>query len=97
VVELCSALVYFATFSHIVDNFFVEDVHFSHLFVDLGQVLNILCSILNHRRCQRPLLPKLFIILHELINLFFFLVSFAKVVFKEVVQADVDVSVVVLL
>lgn len=97
VVQLGQALVNLAALTHIVNDVLVEHVHLPHLLVDLWQVLHILRSILNHRRTQWPLLPKLRIDLHQVIDLILFGVVLPEVFLQEVVQSDVDVSVVVLL
>jgi hypothetical protein len=54
-------------------------------------------GILDHRRSQRPLLPKGFIVLHLRVYLFFLLVGLIKVVLQQIVQANIDVAVVILL
>lgn len=97
VVQLGQALVNLAALTHIVNDVLVEHVHLPHLLVDLRQVLHVLRSVLNHRRTQRPLLPKLRIDLHQVIDLVLFGVVLPEVFLQEVVQSDVDVSVVVLL
>lgn len=50
VVKLGRALVYLASFSDVVDNFLVEDIHASHFLIHLWKVLYVLSCILYHRR-----------------------------------------------
>ena len=90
-------MVYFSTFRHVVNDFLVKYIHSSHFFVDLGEVLDVLTCVLDHTGGEGPSLPKLFIVLHGAVNFVFFVVDLAQVVFEQVVEADVNVSVVVLL
>lgn len=96
-VEFGSALVYLATFSHVVHDLLVEYVELPHFLVDLGEVLDVLTGVLDHSGGEGSLFPKLFVILHGAVDLVLFLVDFTDIVLKQVVQADVDVAVVVLL
>ena len=97
VVELGCALINFTAFCHIINDIFLKDIHASHLLIHLWQVLHILCCILNHWWRQWPLFPKLFIILHSDVDLILFWIYFAQIVFKEIVETDVDVPVVIVL
>lgn len=96
-VKFSCALVDFAVLGHVVDDLLVEDVHLSHSLVDQWKELDVLGSILNHGMAQWPCFPELFVVLHGRVDLVLFLVSFVQVVFEEVVEANVDVSIVILL
>jgi hypothetical protein len=95
VVKLRRALVNFAIVRHIVDYFFVENVHSSHFFVDQGEVLHVLRRVLDHGLGQGPLLPELRIRLHLAIYLILFRVHLPKVLLQQVIQTDVDISIVI--
>lgn len=97
VVQLSQALVYFATFAHVVDYVLAEYVHLAHLLVDLWQVLYVLGSVLDHGRGQRSLLPELGVDLHQVVDLVLLRVVLAEVLLQEVVEANVYVPVVILL
>jgi len=84
-VKFGGTLVDFTIFGNIVDDLFVENIHSSHLFVDKGEILDILRSILDHCLCEWALLPKVWIVLHLRVYLVFFGVDLASVFFQKVV------------
>ena len=96
-VQFCQTLIYFATLADIVNDVLVEYVHLPHLLVDLRQVLDVLSGVLDHAGSEGSLLPELRVILHQVINLVLFGVVLAQVLLEQVIEADVDVAVVVLL
>ena len=59
--------------------------------------MNVLSSILDHGLGERALLPEIGIVLHLAIDLVFFGVYLASVLFKKIVQADVNISIIVVL
>lgn len=79
--ELCGALVDLSTLGDIIDYVLVEHIHAPHLLVDQGQVLDILCGILDHSLSQGSLLPKLNIILHLTIDFIFLRIYLADIFF----------------
>jgi len=64
-IQLNVALVDLASFNYVIHDFFVKNLEFPHLLVDLGQELNILGSILNHDLGKRSSLPEFIVILHS--------------------------------
>ena len=97
VVEFGGALVDLTALGHIIDDLLVEDVHSPHFLVDQREVLDVLRRILDHGLGQGALLPEVGIILHLGVDLVLLGVHLAGILFKEVVEADVDVPVIVML
>jgi len=97
VVQLCGALVYLSILGHIVHDFLVKDIHASHLLVNLWQKLNILRCILNHCRGKRSLLPEFGIALHLVIDFILLGIDLTKILFQQIVKADIDVPIVIVL
>lgn len=96
-VELGGALINFPIFGHIIDNLFVKNIHSPHFFVNKRQILDILSCVLNHCLSEWSLFPKVSIVLHLGVYLIFLGVYLACILFKKVIQADVDVPVIVML
>ena len=84
-VEFSSALVYFTIFGHIIDDFFVKNIHSPHFFIDKRQILDILGSVLDHGLSEWALLPEVCIVLHLRVNLIFFGVNLPSVLFKQII------------
>jgi len=63
----------------------------------LRQVLDVLSCILHHGWRQGPLLPEFLVVLHSNVDLVLLGVHLAQVVFQQIVEAYIDVSVVIML
>ena len=96
-VQFSGALVNFSSFSDVIHYFLVKHIHFAHFFIHLRKERHVLRRILNHGWREWSLLPELLVVLHGIIDFIFLFVDLAQIVLEKVVQADVDVSVVVLL
>ena len=96
-VKLGGTLVNFTALGHIIDDLLVEDIHSSHFLVDEREVLDVLSRVLDHGLGQGALLPEVSVVLHLGVDLVLLSVHLAGVLFKEVVKADVDVPVIVML
>ena len=97
VIQLGQTLVDFAAFTDIVNDVLVEHLHLPHFLVNFGEVLYILGSVLDHAGCEGSLLPKLWIILHQVVYLVLPGIVLAQVLLEQVVEPNVDVTIVVLL
>ena len=96
-IQLSRTLVYLAVFGDVINNFLVEDIHPSHLLVDLWQKLHILCCILDHCLRKWPLLPEFCVTLHLRIDFIFLGVDLTQILFEQIIQTNINVSIVIVL
>ena len=96
-IKLRSALIDFPVLNQVVHDVFVENPKFPHFFVDQGQELDVLGSVLDHGRGKGPLFPEFLVFGHQIIDFFLLGVDLAHVLLKKVVERNVDISVVILL
>lgn len=97
VVKFGCALVDLSVLDQVVHDVLVKNVEFPHFLVDQRQELDVLRCVLDHGRSEGSLFPEFLIFAHKRIDFLFFGVDLAHVLLKQVIQAYVDIPVVVLL